>query len=96
MSFVIPLANESSLFDGAYLRFGGSPIGATFARKRDGGNFVRFGLFAGAGYELEITRSLTWRVIDARVSFDMGTKRAMDRVGNWLDLGLQLGTGLVL
>jgi hypothetical protein len=96
MSFIIPLANESSLFDGAYLRFGGSPFGATFAHKRDGGNFVRFGLFAGAGYELEITRGLTWRVIDARVSFDMGTRRAMDRVGNWLDLGLQVGTGLVL
>lgn len=96
MSFVIPLGNESSLFDGAYLRLGGSPIGATFARKRDGGNFVRFGLFAGAGYELEITRGFTWRVIDARVSFDLGTKRAMDRVDNWLDLGLQLGTRIVL
>jgi hypothetical protein len=96
MSFIVPLANESSLFDGAYLRFGGSPVGATFARKRDGGSFVRFGLFAGAGYELEVTRGFTWRVIDARVSLDMGTRRAMDRVDNWLDLGLQLGTGIVL
>jgi hypothetical protein len=96
MSFLIPLANEDSLFDGPYLRFGGSPVGATFARERDGGSFVRFGLFAGGGYELEINEALTWRVFDARLSFDMGTRRAMDDRGHWVDLGLQLGTGLVL
>jgi hypothetical protein len=96
MSFLIPLANDKSLFDGGYLRFGGSPVGATFAHAEDGGNFVRFGLFAGAGYELEITDGFSWRVIDARLSFDMGTRPAMDRLGHWMDLGLQLGTGLVL
>ena len=95
ISFVIPLANEHSLFEGGYLRFGGSPVGATFAHARDGGSFVRFGLFAGAGYELEVSRALTWRVIDARLSFDMATKRAMDREGHWVDLGLQLGTGII-
>lgn len=95
LSFVIPLANEDSLFEGGYLRFGGSPVGATFAHARDGGNFVRFGLFAGAGYELEISHALTWRVFDARLSLDMGTKRAMDRKGHWLDPGLQLGTGII-
>lgn len=96
MSFLIQLANDKSLYEGPYLRFGGSPVGATFAKKQDGGSFVRFGLFAGAGYELNVARWLTWRVIDARLSFDMGTKRAMDDRGHWIDLGLQLGTGLVL
>lgn len=96
LSFMIPLGNASSLFDGGYLRFGGSPVGATFARKRDGGDFVRFGLFAGAGYELELTRGISWRVIDARASFDMATKDSMDRLGHGVDLGLQLGTGIVL
>jgi hypothetical protein len=96
MSFLIPLANDHSLFDGPYLRFGGSPVGATFAHKKDGGSFVRFGLFAGAGYEWDVSKWLTWRVVDARLSFDMGTKRAMDDRGHWLDLGFQLGTGLVL
>jgi hypothetical protein len=96
MSFLIPLDNARSLFEGGYLRFGGSPIGVTFAHEKDGGNFLRFGLFAGAGYELEIAQGLSWRVIDARLSFDMGTRRAMDRLGNWVDLGLQVGTGLVL
>jgi len=95
VSFVIPLANQDSLFEGGYLRFGGSPVGATFAHTRDGGSFVRFGLFAGGGYELEISRALTWRVFDARLSFDMATKRAMDRQGHWLDLGLQVGTGII-
>jgi hypothetical protein len=95
LSFVIPLANEDSLFEGGYLRFGGSPVGATFAHARDGGNFVRFGLFAGAGYELEVSHALTWRVFDARLSFDMGTKRAMDREGHWVDLGFQLGSGII-
>jgi hypothetical protein len=96
LSFNIPLANDDSLFEGPYLRFGGSPVGATFARKRDGGSFVRFGLFAGGGYELELSNALTWRVFDLRFSFDMGTRRAMDDQNHWVDLGLQLGTGLVL
>jgi hypothetical protein len=96
MSFLIPLANERSLYEGPYLRFGGSPVGATFARTKDGGSFVRFGLFAGAGYELDVAKWLTWRVVDARLSFDMGTRRAMDDRGHWVDLGFQLGTGLVL
>ncbi len=96
MSFLIPLANEHSLFEGPYLRFGGSPVGATFAHKKDGGSFVRFGLFAGAGYELDVAKWLSWRIFDARLSFDMGTKRAMDDRGHWVDLGFQLGTGLVL
>lgn len=95
LSFVIPLANEDSLFEGGYLRFGGSPVGATFAHAQDGGSFVRFGLFAGGGYEFEISRALTWRVFDARLALDMGTKRAMDRQGHWLDLGLQVGTGII-
>src|SRR5882724_5253623 len=95
LSFLIPLANQKSLYEGPYLRFGGSPVGATFAHAKDGGSFVRFGLFAGGGYELNISRALTWRVFDARLSFDMGTRRAMDRQGHWVDLGLQLGTGIV-
>jgi len=96
LSLVIPLANHDSLFDGPYLRFGGSPVGATFARDRDGGSFVRFGLFAGGGYELDLADWVAWRVIDVRLSFDMGTKRAMDDRNHWFDPGLQLGTGLVL
>jgi hypothetical protein len=95
MSFVIPLSNQRSLFEGGYLRFGGSPVGATFAREQDGGNFVRFALFAGAGYELLVGDTISWRVIDARLSFDMATRQSMDRLGHWVDLGLQLGTGLV-
>lgn len=96
MSFLVPLGNERSLFDGPYLRFGGSPIGATFAAKSNGGSFVRFGLFAGAGYEMPLGSRVSWRVIDARLSLDMGTKRAMDRERNWLDPGVQLSTGLIL
>jgi hypothetical protein len=71
-------------------------VGATFAQDQYGGSFVRFGLFAGGGYELLISDVISWRVIDARLSFDMGTQRSMDRLGNWVDLGLQLGTGIVL
>jgi hypothetical protein len=96
MSFLIPFNNTRSLFEGGYLRFGGSPVGATFASQENGGNFVRFGLFAGGGYELRLSRKVSWRVFDARLSFDMGTRRAMDKKGNWVDLGLQLGTGIVL
>lgn len=95
-SLVVPLANEQSLFQGPYLRFGGSPIGATFARERDGGGFVRFGLFAGGGYELNLSDALAWRVFDLRLCFDVGTHSSLDDRGHWFDPGLQLGTGLVL
>jgi hypothetical protein len=95
MSFLIPLDDRRSLYEGPYLRFGGSPVGATFAHQEDGGSFVRFGLFAGGGYELDVSSALTWRVFDARLSLDLGTKGAMDRDGRWWDPGLQLGTGIV-
>lgn len=96
ISLVVPLARGDSLFDGPYLRFGGSPIGATFARERDGGSFVRFGWFAGGGYELNLARWVAWRVFDLRLALDIGTRRAMDDHGHLLDPGIQLGTGLTL
>jgi hypothetical protein len=96
VSLIVPLANDDSLFEGPYLRFGGSPVGATFAREENGGSFVRFGLLAGAGYELELASWVTWRIIDVRLSFDMGTRKAMDDRGHWFDPGIQLGSGLVL
>lgn len=96
LSLLVPLANHDSLFQGPYLRFGGSPVGATFARADDGGSFVRFGLFAGAGYELELADWVAWQVIDVRLSFDVGTKRALDERRHWFDPGLQLGMGVVL
>lgn len=96
LSLLVPLANDDSLFEGPFLRFGGSPIGATFARERDGGSFVRFGLFAGGGYEVNLADWVAWRVFDLRLSFDVGTKRAMDDRRHWFDPGLQLGMGLIL
>jgi hypothetical protein len=96
MSFLIPFDDTQSQFQGGYLRFGGSPVGATFAKHEDGGSFVRFGLFAGAGYEMLLSSQISWRVIDLRAAFDMGTTRSMDRVGNWIDLGLQVSTGVIL
>ena len=96
LSLLVPLANDDSLFEGPYLRFGGSPVGATFARDEDGGSFVRFGLFAGGGYELDLADWVAWRVIDVRLSFDLGTKRALDDRNHWYDPGIQLGTGFVL
>lgn len=96
LSLVVPLDNDESLFDGPYLRFGGSPVGATFAREKRGGSYVRFGLFAGGGYELELARSIAWRVFDLRLSFDLGTRRSMDEHEHWFDPGVQLGTGLIL
>jgi hypothetical protein len=96
LSLVVPLANDDSLFEGPFLRFGGSPVGATFARERDGGSFVRFGLFAGGGYELDLARWIAWRVFDLRLGLDVGTQRALDDRNHWFDPGVQLGTGLVL
>jgi hypothetical protein len=96
MSFVIPLTSQRSLYEGLQLRVGGSPIGATFARARDGGTYVRFGLHAGLSYEWELGDAASWRVFDARAFLDFGTRREVDRLGNFLDFGGQLSTGLVL
>lgn len=49
-----------------------------------------------SGYELRVSDAISWRVVDARLSFDMGTRRAMDSGGHWVDLGVQVATGLVL
>jgi hypothetical protein len=95
MSFVIPLTPEQSLYEGWQLRVGGSPIGATFAKAEDGGNYIRFGLHAGVSYEWSVSSAITWRVADARVYLDFGTKREVDLRGNFLDFGGQLSTGIV-
>jgi hypothetical protein len=95
MSFVIPLTNQRSLYDGLQLRVGGSPIGATFAKDVDGGNYVRFGLHAGLSYEWDVSSAISWRVFDARAFLDFGTKREVDLHNNFLDYGGQLATGIV-
>jgi hypothetical protein len=95
MSFVIPLTSERSLYEGLQLRVGGSPIGVTFAKARDGGNYLRFGLHAGVSYEWDVSDAIAWRVFDARAFLDFGTKREVDRRGNFLDPGAQLSTGIV-
>lgn len=95
MSFVIPLTSERSLYEGLQLRVGGSPIGVTFAKEEDGGNYLRFGLHAGLSYELDFSDFAAWRVFDVRAFLDFGTKREVDERGNFLDFGGQLSTGLV-
>ena len=95
MSFVIPLTNQRSLYEGLQLRIGGSPIGATFARERNGGNFIRFGLHTGLSYELGINSALSWRLFDVRTYLDFGTRRQVDLRDHFLDFGGQLATGLV-
>lgn len=95
MSFVIPLTQQRSLYEGLQLRVGGSPIGVTFARSRDGGAYVRFGLHAGLSYEWGVSNALTWRVFDARAYLDFGTRREVDLHDNFLDFGGQMATGIV-
>jgi hypothetical protein len=84
-----------SLYEGLQLRVGGSPIGVTFARARDGGNYLRFGLHAGLSYEWDLRDAVSWRVFDSRAFLDFGTRREVDRLGNFLDFGGQLSTGVV-
>lgn len=95
MSFVIPLTSQRSLYEGLQLRVGGSPIGVTFARTRDGGTYLRFGLHAGLSYEWGINDALTWRLFDVRTFLDFGTKREVDLRDNFLDFGGQASTGIV-
>lgn len=94
VSFVIPFDNERSLFEGPNLRFGFTPIGGSVGLESAAVNHLRFGIHAGVGYELDITPALAWKVFDARLYFDVGTKSTMDRLGHWFDLGAQVSTGL--
>jgi hypothetical protein len=96
MSFVVPLSSARSLYQGLQLRFGGSPLGVTFAKERDGGTYIRFGLHAGLSYEWAFSSAAAWRVFDARAFLDFATKREVDDRGNFLDFGAQLSTGIVL
>jgi hypothetical protein len=95
MSFVIPLTSQRSLYEGLQLRVGGSPIGVTFAKPENGGNYLRFGLHAGVSYEWDLSAAVSWRVFDARTFLDFGTRREVDLHGNFLDFGAQLSTGVV-
>jgi hypothetical protein len=95
LSFVIPLTNERSLYEGLQLRAGGSPIGVTFAKAENGGTYLRFGLHTGLSYEWNVSKAVSWRVFDARAFLDFGTKREVDLRGNFLDFGGQLSTGIV-
>jgi hypothetical protein len=95
MSFVIPLTTQRSLYEGLQLRVGGSPIGVTFAKERDGGNYLRFGLHAGLSYEYDLGPAASWRIFDARAFLDFGTRPEVDDRGNILDFGGQLSTGIV-
>ena len=95
MSFLIPLGSQESLFEGLQLRVGGSPFGVTWAKTEDGGSYFRFGLHAGLTYEMLLGSSVAWRVLDARAFLDFGTKREVDRLGDFLDFGGQLSTGIV-
>lgn len=95
MSFMIPLTEERSLYEGLHLRVGGSPIGVTFAKEQNGGSYLRFGLHAGVSYEWDVSDVASWRVFDARAFLDFGTKREVDRRGNFLDFGGQLSSGIV-
>lgn len=95
MSFVVPLTSQRSLYEGLQLRVGGSPIGVTFAKASNGGNYLRFGLHAGLSYEYSLGAAATWRVFDARTFLDFGAKREVDLRHNFLDFGGQLSTGIV-
>ncbi len=95
MSLVIPLTSQHSLYEGLQLRVGGSPVGVTFAKSEDGGNYLRFGLHAGLSYEYSLGAAASWRVCDARAFLDFGTKREADLHRNFLDFGGQLSTGIV-
>lgn len=75
---------------------GGSPIRVTFTKKAEGGNFMRFGLHVGLPYEYALEEAVSWRIFDARTFMDFGTRREVDRRGNFIDFGEQLSTGIVL
>jgi hypothetical protein len=67
----------------------------TFANAHNGGNYLRFGLHTGVSYEYSLGPAASWRVFDVRAFLDFGTKREVDRRGNFMDFGGQLSTGIV-
>jgi len=57
---------------------------------------MRFGLHVGLPYEYALEEAVSWRIFDARTFMDFGTRREVDRRGNFIDIGEQLSTGIVL
>jgi hypothetical protein len=93
MSFVVPFDNEASLFQGPYARFGVTLLGGSAGLDDRRVNHFRWGIHAGLGYELELSPSIAWKVVDARLYFDIGTKTTLDRLDHGFDLGVQIASG---
>lgn len=95
---VIPLAGAGPYFDKLGLRIGATMVGMSIATQ-GGKPYFRFGGSVGLAYEVSLSRSLAFRILEASfyVEGRLGTRKSayMDNFQYDADLGLMLSTALV-
>ncbi len=97
-TLVVPLAGRTPYFDQLSLKIGSTVVGGSIPLEGSTG-YVRFGGSIGLGYDVALSDSLDWRVLDASFYAEVrvGSHGAayMDRLGDSWDLGLSLSTGFL-
>jgi hypothetical protein len=97
-TLVVPLAGRTPYFDQLSLKIGSTMIGGSVPLEGST-SYLRFGGSVGLGYDVALSDSLDWQVLEAsfygevRVGSDHGAY--MDRLGDDWDLGLMLSTGVL-
>ena len=97
-TLVVPLAGRTPYFDQLSLKIGSTVVGGSIPLEGSA-SYVRFGGSIGLGYDVALSDSLDWRVLDASFYAEVrvGSHRGayMDRLGDSWDLGLSLSTGFL-
>jgi hypothetical protein len=97
-TLVVPLAGRTPYFDQLSLKIGSTIVGGSIPLEGSV-SYVRFGGSIGLGYDVALSDSLDWRVLDTSFYAEVrvGSHRAayMDHLGNSWDLGLMLLSGLL-
>ena len=97
-TLVVPLAGSTPYFDQLSLKIGSTVVGGSIPLQGDT-SYLRFGGSIGLGYDVSLSDSVNWRVVDASFYGEVrvGPRRPayMDRLRNSWDLGLMISTGFL-
>jgi hypothetical protein len=97
-TLVVPLAGTTPYFDQLSLKIGSTIVGGSIPLEGST-SYLRFGGSVGVGYDVAISDSIDWRVLDASFYAEVryGSDRGayMDRRGDDWDIGLMVSTGFL-
>jgi hypothetical protein len=97
-TLVVPLAGTTPYFDQLSLKIGSTLVGGSVPLEGST-SYLRFGGSVGLGYDVALSDSIDWRVLDASFYAEVrsGSDRGayMDRLQDNWDIGLMLSTGFL-